>query len=275
MKYDQFSKISTRLVYSLIVLINILVSDLLAAETDSSTSSVKADTTNLNKNGNVKAKVLTPPKKVKAAPKKDQLVFSNSSNTKVKSDRGELISNDGINALPNMNKELMKRKGTGDKTVELNEDESALSLMSDSVEIVGGNGRFKIKGQGDGGFKRSRQTIFKGSYGSRNKVYISGRYQAGKYLVYDCYDGHFGCVSRVSYNNCRFDRELAFRRNYESLPCAPLKKFENEKLCKYYQFKSIALQTSEKKKIACGITVKNNEKRVPFDGKYEKKEFIY
>ncbi|MBT7608119.1 MAG: hypothetical protein HN576_00080 [Bacteriovoracaceae bacterium] len=60
---------------------------------------------------------------------------------------------------------------------------------------------------------------------------ISGTYRNGEYLIYDCKKRHFACVNNDSYANCEKRRKESFELKYSFLPCVPLKKFKEQRLC--------------------------------------------
>lgn len=68
---------------------------------------------------------------------------------------------------------------------------------------------------------------------------ISILYTAGPYLLYQCEDHHFACISDFSYGECAARREAAIRRKNLNLPCAPLKKFEDTESCLQWLYREI------------------------------------
>lgn len=61
---------------------------------------------------------------------------------------------------------------------------------------------------------------------------ISDKYEAGKYLIYDCKDGHWVCVAEPFYKNCQETRsqELA-KKGVVHLSCAPIGEMASKKSC--------------------------------------------
>ena len=65
---------------------------------------------------------------------------------------------------------------------------------------------------------------------SDSKV-ISLNYVSGPYLIYQCQNKHFACISKFNYESCVERRETAIRLKMRTLPCAPLRVFENVDEC--------------------------------------------
>ena len=75
-------------------------------------------------------------------------------------------------------------------------------------------------------------------YEKPNKV-ISSRYIAGPYLIYQCENKHFACISLLNYQECEEARETSIKRKESRLSCAPLRKFENPNKCLQWLYQEI------------------------------------
>ncbi len=68
---------------------------------------------------------------------------------------------------------------------------------------------------------------------------ISYKYRLGQYLIYDCIDKHFACVTDYDFQNCQNKRKEAFDDKDFNLRCAPLKKWENYPECINIQYEKM------------------------------------
>lgn len=60
---------------------------------------------------------------------------------------------------------------------------------------------------------------------------ISDNYEAGEYLIYDCLENHWTCVSEPFYKECEEKREYDHYMKELHSRCAPLGQFPNKKSC--------------------------------------------
>ena len=77
---------------------------------------------------------------------------------------------------------------------------------------------------------------------------ISKKYFLGSYLIFDCENQHFACVSERSFRGCQKRRQNALLDKRFHLECAPFKKFPTRKACFQEQAKQIQFP---KKKLFC------------------------
>jgi hypothetical protein len=75
------------------------------------------------------------------------------------------------------------------------------------------------------------------SENNRSQYQIDWNYKAGEYLLFNCERKHFACVNLEGFHHCSEERKYAIENKMAILPCAPLKKFSEKKLCveKNYQ----------------------------------------
>lgn len=68
--------------------------------------------------------------------------------------------------------------------------------------------------------------------------YLSDRYTKGKYLLFDCYRGHWVCTSEIEFNACEKKREDEYYSTDLTYSCLPIMKLSNDKEChkKQYDF---------------------------------------
>jgi hypothetical protein len=62
-------------------------------------------------------------------------------------------------------------------------------------------------------------------------VQLSYKYRKGAYLIYDCEAQHFVCADVDNQLECDENREKAFVRKKERLPCAVLKQYYKQQDC--------------------------------------------
>ncbi len=60
---------------------------------------------------------------------------------------------------------------------------------------------------------------------------VNDNYKSGNFLIYNCESGYYSCVDQDGYTKCQEKRQLAMDKKKKTYPCAPLKKFQNKKLC--------------------------------------------
>jgi hypothetical protein len=77
---------------------------------------------------------------------------------------------------------------------------------------------------------RQREWVKLMKNNNENK-FISKCYKRGPYLVYDCERGNYACVDKDGFQLCKDFREQSIIKKNKVLSCAPLKKFDQLKLC--------------------------------------------
>jgi hypothetical protein len=60
---------------------------------------------------------------------------------------------------------------------------------------------------------------------------ISGNYQEGRFLIYDCKIKAFICISKQQYIRCEEERKYEINESKLYLGCAPLKEFSKTEEC--------------------------------------------
>lgn len=60
---------------------------------------------------------------------------------------------------------------------------------------------------------------------------ISYDYRRGPYLIYNCEEKHYVCVEKENYRECHIKRDFALKMKLISMPCAPIKKYEDVAKC--------------------------------------------
>lgn len=60
---------------------------------------------------------------------------------------------------------------------------------------------------------------------------ISDNYETGPFLIYDCQEGHWTCVSETHYKECEEKRDYDIYRKEQRSRCAPLGQFPTKKSC--------------------------------------------
>jgi len=75
----------------------------------------------------------------------------------------------------------------------------------------------------------------------KTQYQIDFKYKAGDYLIFNCERKHYACVNLDGFQNCTEERRRALSNKATNLSCAPLKKFNDKKLCveKNYQLVDI------------------------------------
>jgi hypothetical protein len=73
----------------------------------------------------------------------------------------------------------------------------------------------------------------------REDIRISPFYRRGRFLIYDCEKGHFACVIRENFDECKKRRKKAIIWGKVKLPCAPLKTFKVRKECEKIHYKKL------------------------------------
>lgn len=68
---------------------------------------------------------------------------------------------------------------------------------------------------------------------------IDHQYRRGKYLIYDCRRKFFVCVNGEGFSSCQESRDEAKEERLASLPCAPLRTFDDEEQCVLKQQKLV------------------------------------
>lgn len=68
---------------------------------------------------------------------------------------------------------------------------------------------------------------------------LSLYYSRGGHLVYDCLAKHWVCTGKNEVSRCDDDRKNSIKDMEQALPCAVIKKFENEKECQIRQLELI------------------------------------
>jgi hypothetical protein len=61
--------------------------------------------------------------------------------------------------------------------------------------------------------------------------YISDKYLAGEYLIYDCQEGHWVCVMEIFSEECRSLHEEDKRLGNVRARCAPIEKMASKRSC--------------------------------------------
>ncbi len=61
---------------------------------------------------------------------------------------------------------------------------------------------------------------------------IADNYEAGPFLLYDCMEGHWTCVTEEFYRECEKARESQlYAKDRIQFSCAPMAEFANKKSC--------------------------------------------
>ncbi len=60
---------------------------------------------------------------------------------------------------------------------------------------------------------------------------ISEKYISGQFLVYNCLDQHYACVSVNDHNSCKSVRDTELKLEKRKLSCVSFEELENEKKC--------------------------------------------
>ncbi len=61
--------------------------------------------------------------------------------------------------------------------------------------------------------------------------YISDKYFAGAFLIYDCEEKHWVCVMEIDYKSCEKKRKESLDKFAKYLSCAPIGQFPSKKGC--------------------------------------------
>jgi len=60
---------------------------------------------------------------------------------------------------------------------------------------------------------------------------IADNYEAGKFLIYDCEEKHWTCVSKINFTECEEKRAEDIEANKINSRCAPIGEFVTKKSC--------------------------------------------
>lgn len=72
--------------------------------------------------------------------------------------------------------------------------------------------------------------LFAEDFNPRTDI-IADNYEAGPYLIYDCQEKHWTCVSEPFYRNCEEQRKKSTQESLDVHPCAPIGLFPTKKSC--------------------------------------------
>lgn len=67
--------------------------------------------------------------------------------------------------------------------------------------------------------------------GVTGSVSISEDYNSGSYLIYNCLDQYWVCVTEEEFNRCHKEREKEIVNSRPRSSCAPVKKFLTNRSC--------------------------------------------
>ena len=76
-------------------------------------------------------------------------------------------------------------------------------------------------------------------YDEEQGMPISKNYGEGPYLIYNCRQGHWACVDKISFDGCVSMRRARLGTKELMLGCAPFEKFEDLNQCKSNQMKRV------------------------------------
>ncbi|MBT3983151.1 MAG: hypothetical protein HOE90_17490 [Bacteriovoracaceae bacterium] len=60
---------------------------------------------------------------------------------------------------------------------------------------------------------------------------ITKHYLEGSHLIYDCKEMAWLCVDINGWKSCSENRAKARKRKLKNMPCAPVKKYDKQKMC--------------------------------------------
>ena len=65
----------------------------------------------------------------------------------------------------------------------------------------------------------------------KSSYQMNSQFRSGMFLIYDCSNKFYACVSSDSNKKCRDMRDKSIKNKQNNYPCAPLKKFKTNESC--------------------------------------------